>query len=153
MSAEGGKGTSDRAEQANTAGAGLARCRTDSARLRLLRCSQCAGQGRADRNRCPAAAVTFFRYLFGFLTLLPWILVARGRVFRTRVPHIHALRVLFGMSGVVCMFTALAHLPLADVTSIVWANPLVRCCWRRCFLAIAFPAGAGSVRGSDFSAS
>ena len=73
----------------------------------------------------PPQQVTFFRYLFGFLTLLPWILVARGRVFRTRVPHIHALRVLFGMSGVVCMFTALAHLPLADVTSIVWANPLV----------------------------
>ena len=73
----------------------------------------------------PPQQVTFFRYLFGFLTLLPWILVARGRVFYTRVPHIHALRVLFGMSGVVCMFTALAYLPLADVTAIAWANPLV----------------------------
>ncbi|MGY6568054.1 MAG: DMT family transporter [Salinarimonas sp.] len=73
----------------------------------------------------PPQQVTFFRYLFGFLTLLPWILAARGRVFYTRVPHIHALRVLFGMSGVVCMFTALAYLPLADVTAIAWANPLV----------------------------
>lgn len=73
----------------------------------------------------PPQQVTFFRFLFGFLTLLPWILLARGPVFRTAVPHIHAIRVIFGMSGVICMFAALAHLPLADVTAIAWANPLV----------------------------
>lgn len=125
MSAVGEKGAPDRPEQANTAGLTLR-----AAGLTVLACIFFAAANALAKaaqigTGVPPQQVTFFRYLFGFLTLLPWILVARGRVFRTRVPHIHVLRVLFGMSGVVCMFTALAHLPLADVTSIVWANPLV----------------------------
>lgn len=73
----------------------------------------------------PPQQVTAFRYAFGFLTLLPLILRARVPVFRTAVPWLHALRVAFGVGGVLCMFAALARLPLADVTAIAWANPLV----------------------------
>ena len=73
----------------------------------------------------PPQQVTAFRYLFGFLTLLPLILRSPVPVFRTAVPRLHALRIAFGVGGVVCMFAALARLPLADVTAIAWANPLV----------------------------
>ncbi len=101
-----------------------------AAALTLIACAFFAAanafaKGAQVDGAMPPQQVTFFRFLFGFLTLLPWILMARGPVFRTRVPHIHAIRVVFGMSGVICMFAALAHLPLADVTAIAWANPLV----------------------------
>ncbi|MGY6644530.1 MAG: DMT family transporter [Salinarimonas sp.] len=101
-----------------------------AAALTLIACAFFAAanafaKGAQVDGAMPPQQVTFFRFLFGFLTLLPWILMARGPVFRTSVPHIHAIRVVFGMSGVICMFAALAHLPLADVTAIAWANPLV----------------------------
>lgn len=101
-----------------------------AALLTLIACAFFAAanafaKGAQADGAIPPQQVTFFRFLFGFLTLLPWILMARGPVFRTAVPHVHAIRVFFGMSGVVCMFAALAHLPLADVTAIAWANPLV----------------------------
>ncbi len=121
--------------QTNSVAASDASLTSGAAALRaaLLTLTACAffaaanafAKGAQIGGAVPPQQVTFFRFLFGFLTLLPWILMARGPVFRTAVPHIHAIRVFFGMSGVVCMFAALAHLPLADVTAIAWANPLV----------------------------
>ncbi len=73
----------------------------------------------------PPQQVTAARFVFGALTLLPWIVAVRGRGLATAVPHLHALRVGFGVAGVLCMFAALAHLPLAEVTAIAWANPLI----------------------------
>jgi len=72
-----------------------------------------------------AQQVVFFRFLFGFLVLLPWLFRADTPVFHTRIFHIHALRVACGIGGVICLFAALALLPLADVTAIAWSNPLI----------------------------
>ncbi len=113
--------------------AGIASPRAGALRAAALTLTACAffaaanafAKGAQIEGAIPPQQVTFFRFLFGFLTLLPWIVLARSPVFSSSVPHIHAIRVLFGMSGVMCMFAALAYLPLADVTAIAWANPLV----------------------------
>ena len=44
--------------------------------------------------------------------------------FRTTVPWHHVLRVLLAIAGITCIFFALKHLPLADVTAISWSSPL-----------------------------
>lgn len=101
-----------------------------AALLTILACALYAGANafakaaQADGTIAPQQVV-FFRFLFGFLVLCPWIIMARTPVFRTRVPHIHALRVACGMGGIACLFAALGSLPLADVTAIAWSNPLV----------------------------
>jgi drug/metabolite transporter (DMT)-like permease len=101
-----------------------------AALLTLLACALFAGANafakaaQADGTIAPQQVV-FFRFLFGFLVLTPWLLMAKGPVFRTRVPQIHAVRVACGMGGIACLFAALGHLPLADVTAIAWSNPLV----------------------------
>jgi drug/metabolite transporter (DMT)-like permease len=98
--------------------------------LTILACALFAGANafakaaQADGTIAPQQVV-FFRFLFGFLALSPWILMAKTPVFRTRVVHVHALRIACGMGGIACLFAALGHLPLADVTAIAWSNPLV----------------------------
>lgn len=68
--------------------------------------------------------VVFFRFLFGFLTLSP-ILILRGRaVVKTEIPLKHALRVSFGIGGFTCMMMAFQSMPLADATVISWSSPV-----------------------------
>ena len=66
--------------------------------------------------------VTFGRFLFGFLTLVPFMLYRRPGFAGTRWTH-HGARVLFGWGGVSCMFTAVTLMPLADATAITFLNP------------------------------
>ena len=114
---------------ASTAGSAVGSA-VRAALLTILACALYAGANafakaaQADGTIAPQQVV-FFRFLFGFLALSPWLIMARGPVFRTRVPHIHALRVACGMGGIACLFAALGSLPLADVTAIAWSNPLV----------------------------
>jgi drug/metabolite transporter (DMT)-like permease len=86
----------------------------------LARAVQLPGAG----AEIPALQVTFCRFLFGFLALVPWILARGTTPFRTTAPAMHALRVACGVGGVACLFAALARLPLAEATAIAWANPL-----------------------------
>lgn len=101
-----------------------------AALLTILACALFAGANafakaaQADGTIAPQQVV-FFRFLFGFLALSPWLIMAKAPVFRTRVAHIHVLRVACGMGGIACLFAALGSLPLADVTAIAWSNPLV----------------------------
>ncbi|HSP24131.1 MAG TPA: DMT family transporter [Saliniramus sp.] len=98
--------------------------------LTILACAFFAGANafakaaQVDGNIAPEQVV-FFRFLFGFLVLSPWLVMARQPVFRTNAVHIHAMRVACGMGGIACLFAALGRLPHADVTAIAWSNPLV----------------------------
>ncbi len=107
-----------------------ARTALQAAGLTLLACGFFAGANAFAKaaqldGTIPPQQVVFFRFLFGFLVLTPWLLMARTPVFRTRAPVIHALRVACGMGGVACLFAALGSLPMADVTAIAWSNPLM----------------------------
>lgn len=68
--------------------------------------------------------IAFSRFLFGFLTVLPFAL-GRGRaVFRTNIPLKHGIRVVFGAAGVAASFAAVGMMPLADALAIAWTSPI-----------------------------
>lgn len=66
--------------------------------------------------------VSFGRFLFGFLTLIPFALVRKPTFEGTRWSR-HMGRVLFGWAGVSGMFAAVALMPLADATAISFLSP------------------------------
>lgn len=66
----------------------------------------------------------FFRNLFGLAFMMPWLLNSGFGALATRRPGIHVVRALFGLSAMLCLFTALSLLPLAEVTALTFAAPL-----------------------------
>lgn len=67
--------------------------------------------------------IVFGRFLFAFLSLGLVVLILRPKL---QKPHLglHLLRTLGGWCGLVLMFTAVAHIPLADATAISFLNPV-----------------------------
>ena len=73
----------------------------------------------------PVTEVAFMRGLFGLVWLLPVLWRQRGPLsLGTRVPHLHALRTLLGVSALYCFFYALSVLPLADGLLLKMTSPL-----------------------------
>ncbi|WP_420404878.1 DMT family transporter [Nisaea sp.] len=68
--------------------------------------------------------IAFARFLFGFLTLLPFALRSGRTVFRTTIPLKHGVRVVFGAGGVAASFAAVGMMPLADALAIAWTSPI-----------------------------
>ncbi|WP_425403362.1 DMT family transporter [Hwanghaeella sp.] len=66
--------------------------------------------------------VSFGRFLFGFLTLLPFALVKKPSFAGTKWT-LHIARSVFGWAGVSGMFAAVALMPLADATAISFLSP------------------------------
>lgn len=64
------------------------------------------------------------RFVFGFLTVSPLLLVQGRAVLKTEIPFRHLQRVLLGFSGVLLGFWALKTMALADAISIMWSAPL-----------------------------
>jgi len=62
----------------------------------------------------PNEMLVFMRNLVGLAILLPLLLHGGLSGLATRVPHLHLLRSLAGVSAMYCFFYALANLPLAD---------------------------------------
>jgi drug/metabolite transporter (DMT)-like permease len=75
-------------------------------------------------TRLSIAQVTFFRALFGLLTILPFAIAAGPRVLATKRPLGHLGRGLMGATGMFCGFYSLAHLPLALATAYSFTKPL-----------------------------
>lgn len=71
----------------------------------------------------PVVQVTFGRFLFGAIAILSVAAVLRPRFNRANAP-LHLMRVIFGWSGVTCMFAASAMIPLAEATAISFLNPI-----------------------------
>jgi drug/metabolite transporter (DMT)-like permease len=66
----------------------------------------------------------FFRNAFGVLFMLPWLMYAGSHALRTGRPGMHAVRSVLGLSAMLLLFSALAMLPLADVTALSFTAPL-----------------------------
>lgn len=66
----------------------------------------------------------FFRNLLGLLLLSPWLLAAGAGALRTGRISIHLLRATFGLSAMLCLFYALGHMPLSEVTALTFTAPL-----------------------------
>jgi len=68
--------------------------------------------------------LVFMRNLMGMLVMLPILLHSRAGSLKTKVPHLHLLRAIFGVSAMYCFFYALANLPLADGVLLKMTTPM-----------------------------
>lgn len=75
----------------------------------------------------PAIESVFFRNLFGFAVMLPWLLRVGMAGLRTRRIGMHAARTFLNALSLVALFAALATIPLADVTALNLTIPLFGC--------------------------
>jgi drug/metabolite transporter (DMT)-like permease len=73
----------------------------------------------------PVFEIIFFRNAFAFVPLGLYIWRTTGfEVVRTKRPLGHLLRSVVGLSGMVCGFSAVQHLPLTEATALQFASPL-----------------------------
>jgi S-adenosylmethionine uptake transporter len=69
--------------------------------------------------------VAFFRFFFSLLTLLPFLLRRGGfSTLRMRQPHLHLLRAVLGVLALTACCYAVVLLPLSQVTTIFFTQPL-----------------------------
>ena len=68
--------------------------------------------------------IVFFRSLFGFLAMMPWLSRQGFRVLRTRRPGLIGLRTLFGFVSMATWFSALAIVPLGNAVALSFTAPL-----------------------------
>lgn len=69
--------------------------------------------------------IIFFRSAFAFIPLAPWLLREGFGVLRTTRPMGHLARSLIGLCAIFLFFHAFALLPLAEVTAVAFAAPLL----------------------------
>ena len=73
----------------------------------------------------PLFEIIFFRNFFAFVPLGIYIWRTTGfEVLRTRRPFGHLARAAVGLTGMMCGFSAVQHLPLTEATAIQFASPL-----------------------------
>lgn len=74
----------------------------------------------------PVFEIVFFRNLIGFIPLGVYIWRTAGlSVVRTRRPMAHVTRSAIGLTGMLCMFSAVQYLPLTEAAAFNFATPLV----------------------------
>jgi len=66
----------------------------------------------------------FFRNSLGLAFLMPWVAGAGFATLRTGRFRVHGLRAAFGLGAMLCLFTALSRMPLAEVTALSFTAPL-----------------------------
>lgn len=73
----------------------------------------------------PVFEIIFFRNLFAFVPLGFYIWRTTGfEVLKTRRPLGHLARSAIGLTGMVCGFSAVQHLPLTEATALQFTSPL-----------------------------
>jgi drug/metabolite transporter (DMT)-like permease len=73
----------------------------------------------------PVFEIIFFRNFFAFVPLGLFIWRTTGfEVLRTRRPFGHLARSVVGLTGMVCGFSAVQHLPLTEATALQFTSPL-----------------------------
>jgi drug/metabolite transporter (DMT)-like permease len=68
--------------------------------------------------------VVFFRNVFGLIAMLPWIAGHGLGALRTQRIGLHALRATIGIVSMICWFTALSLMPLAQATALSFTAPI-----------------------------
>lgn len=68
--------------------------------------------------------VVFFRNVFGLIAMLPWLAGHGLGALRTRRLGLHALRASIGIVSMICWFTALSLMPLAQATALSFTAPI-----------------------------
>ncbi len=68
--------------------------------------------------------IAFFRQVFGLAVLAPWLLFYGLAPLRTRRLRLHGLRAAINLVAMLAYFTAVAVIPLAEVTALAFAAPV-----------------------------
>ena len=70
--------------------------------------------------------IAFVKSLATLIVLLPWIVRSNTRTrLKTSRPWMHLMRSAFGLAEMACFLLALRTIPLADVTAVYYAAPLI----------------------------
>lgn len=72
----------------------------------------------------PNEMIVFFRNVFALLVMVPAMLHGGPSRFATRVPGLHLVRGLAGVTAMYCLFYAVAHLKLADAMMLKLTVPI-----------------------------
>jgi drug/metabolite transporter (DMT)-like permease len=68
--------------------------------------------------------IAFLRALFGFIVILPFALRRGISGLKTKVLRLHIGRGIVGILGMLSIFYAITHLPLADAVALTFTRPL-----------------------------
>jgi drug/metabolite transporter (DMT)-like permease len=68
--------------------------------------------------------LVFFRNLFGLLFMLPWLLRVGPGILKTKRLPLHAFRSTIGLGAMLCWFTAVSMMPIAEATALSFTTPL-----------------------------
>lgn len=71
----------------------------------------------------PYEHLVFFRNLFAFTVLLPWLYRKRATAFRTEALGLHLLRAIVGVAAMFLFFMVIAAIPLAQATLVLLMAP------------------------------
>lgn len=69
--------------------------------------------------------IAFFRNLFGFIIFIPWLARRGFGALRTTRIGLHAMRGVCNSGSMLCWFTALSLVPLAQATSLSLLTPII----------------------------
>src|SRR5262245_5646294 len=72
----------------------------------------------------PAFEIVFFRNLFGFIFMMPWLARAGASVLQTRYHWLYAWRAGVSYLAMLCWFSAVALMPLAAATAVTFTGPI-----------------------------
>lgn len=73
----------------------------------------------------PYEQLVFFRNLFAFIVLLPWLYRKRATAFRTEQLGLHLLRAIAGVAAMFLFFMVIAAIPLAQATLVLLMAPFI----------------------------
>ena len=71
-----------------------------------------------------AFEIVFFRNALGLVFLMPWLLRGGLAGVRTRRFKLHGVRVVLGLVTMLCWFTAITLMPIAEATALSFTAPL-----------------------------
>ncbi len=73
----------------------------------------------------PYEHLVFFRNLFAFILLLPWLYRRRTTAFKTEQLPLHLLRAVVGIAAMYLFFLVIATIPLAQATLVLLMAPFI----------------------------
>lgn len=82
----------------------------------------------------PVSVITFFQNAFGTLFLLPFLFKYGIGSFSTKLPGLHAVRVISAVLGVFLWYWALSHMPIAQAVALGFTGPVFTVIAARFFL-------------------
>jgi len=75
-------------------------------------------------QRLHGLQVIFFRFFFGLITLLPFVIRRKCSAFRTKQPGFNIIRGVLGAASIFLYTYSVINLPLVEVVVILWSIPL-----------------------------